>query len=747
MHNKIQRLYLNSNQHRPARAILALVLVTGVMLFNSLACSYSETANWYATANYKTATPNVTATYENQLTATLMVGKVADQAGKTKVTILLDPMNERDVSGVQAAAYDMDQYIMVESYDPQGRYLPDLEIVAKSSQFRDSQQTITAQQVDAAWNWGFKVFDSLDISQAMGEMAGSLPLGQVHQALSTTWPSNQPIHFILPVLDTYDPNQNVDVYRTPGSNTLLLLPSGTASSGEEAAFKLARPARQTTATPQPPTPPDGSVPNVNPQPVIVEGASQPAAGGSSAPSGNYKPYVALSFPGMPGRSLTDFLTFAQNLTVGDYNNLTAGDLQWAEMKVNELGINGLPKDYVAPKTVTTDLLSRIRSDQQFVNSLYYLNNNQTTEPCTKAEQLNRVIRQEPAAGQLLNGLKQKVKLVTCREVLSPNKYQTAMYISPTPTPTATLMPTRTPVTPSATATATVLPSSTPQPSATNTSGPTNTPTASSTSQPTATLSPTITNTPTITPTPTITNTPTITSSATITPSATPRLTEEFTVPTSIFIPTAWRTQAPTPGNAVTPDISWPSENRYKVALPTTSSSGDYTLYSSQACLYGTADFKLRFYGNVTDLVTLGWEDDNRQNAIYLTGPGSSSSVSADTAYMRFSTIYEGAAYPYSTTPTPPPTADPNIYLGNSANGTFFTGRITWSVSGNNYVGTTRLYLNNSDTAAATITDDVTTPTTKVPASRMRFIIRTASNGTSDSWVEVDYVNITSENCQ
>ena len=111
---------------------------------------------------------------------------------------------------------------------------------------------------------------------------------------------------------------------------------------------------------------------------------------------------------MPNRSITDFATFVQNLTVGNYLNLSAADLQWAEVKVNEIGANGLPKNYAAPKTVTTDLMSRLTTDQLFANSLFYLNTTTINEPCTKAEQLNRVIRQDPAGGLLMNGMKNKV---------------------------------------------------------------------------------------------------------------------------------------------------------------------------------------------------------------------------------------------------------------------------------------------------------------------------------------------------
>ena len=129
------RLFHSSSRfkYHQARAVAAVLAVVCALVINSLACSYSDTSHWYETVSYQTPTPNSTVTYEAQLTATQMVGKVNQKVGKITVTIVLDPLNERDVNGVNAAAADMNQYLMIETYDPKGRYLPDLEIVPKGT--------------------------------------------------------------------------------------------------------------------------------------------------------------------------------------------------------------------------------------------------------------------------------------------------------------------------------------------------------------------------------------------------------------------------------------------------------------------------------------------------------------------------------------------------------------------------------------------------------------------------------------
>ena len=425
-----------------------------------------------------------------------------------------------------------------------------------------------------------------------------------------------------------------------------------------------------------------------------------------------------------------------------------------------MGATGLPKNYVAPKTVTTDMMTRLTKDQQFVNSLFYLENTQTNEPCTKQEQLNHVIRQDPPAGNLINGLTSKVKLVVCNLVLSPNKYLTAMYASPTPTATATLRSTNTPApTATGTPTITVVPTNTGLPAATDTSGPTSTSGATSTT--TATTAPTsaATSTSAFTDTsvPTATNTAGPSPTATITPTPTPRIDDVFISPFSGYDPTLWAptlTSASTPPPA--PTISWPFENLYQQEFSASNTHpGNYALTSRQACLFGQAEFRLRLSSSSSaaspvpaagvNLITIGWEDTTGTNGIYLTAPELVSGQ-IDTSYVHFTTLYQGTAFTYPD-PTTPALNSPNIRLNSSANGTFFTGIITWNATDTNYTGETDLYLNGSNTPTAIIKDDISSAIFKVPTKKMKFIIRNTTNGVDASWVEVDYVRITSNNFQ
>jgi len=718
---------------------MAVLAVVCSLVINTLACSYSDTSHWYETVSYQTPTPNSTVTYEAQLTATQMVGKVNQKVGKISVTIVLDPLNERDVTGVNAAAADMNQYLMVETFDPKGRYLPDLEIVPKGSQYRDSQQTVIAQQVDNAWNWSFKLLNGIDVTQVKTELVGSVTLDQIGPSLVSSWPQDQPIHFILPVADKYNGNQNYDVFRTPGNATLLLMPSGTLSE-TDATIKLARQAQQ----PSQPAPPSQPPQSTQPAPDL---STQPPQSGQST-SGMPTNLVVLNFNRLPDHPLSDYTTFLQNLTVGSYLNLSAADLNWGELKVNELGTTGLPKNYTAPKTVTTDLMTRLTSDQQFVNSLYYLDNTQSVEPCTKAEQLNRVIRQDPAAGSRLNGLKSKVKVVVCSQVLSQNKYLTAMYQTPTPTLTSTPRPTSTnTATITSTASITVLPSSTSVPTSTETPAASSTATLTSTSvvASTSTSAPTSTDTSAPTATASITAGPSPTPTSTLVP--TPRFIEEFVTAPLGYVTSNWTIVA----TVVVPTLSWPGQNRYRQEIPTGEAAGNYGIKTNLTCLYGQADFSLRLSANAANHITLGWEDAAGHNGIYLTAPEIlASQITTDMSYLRFNTVYQGTPYYYSYNPSLASPYDRDINLTHSANGTFFIGRMVWDSGGpsNNYMGQAKLYLDNAATPVATISDDIPGATNKVPNTTLHFFIRNDNSAATDySWAEVDYVKLSSSNCQ
>ncbi len=147
--------------------------------------------------------------------------------------------------------------------------------------------------------------------------------------------------------------------------------------------------------------------------------------------------------------------------------------------------------------------------------------------------------------------------------------------TPTPTPTATQAPTRTPTptpTPTATQVSTRTPTPTPTatPTQTTTAVPTRTPTPTPTlPPPTATTTETATAVPTRTPTPTPTdrptNTPTATASATATPTATSTATPTVTAtstatstgtatstPTATAVPTRTPTDTPRPTATATP---------------------------------------------------------------------------------------------------------------------------------------------------------------------------------------------------
>ena len=147
--------------------------------------------------------------------------------------------------------------------------------------------------------------------------------------------------------------------------------------------------------------------------------------------------------------------------------------------------------------------------------------------------------------------------------------------TPTPTLTATPLPTSTP-TATATATATPLPTSTPTATATATATPlpTSTPTATATATatPVPTSTPTATATATATPLPTSTPTATATATATPLPTSTPTATATATnTPTVTSTPTATATATDTPTPTATNTPTTPTITPTATNTPTPSS--------------------------------------------------------------------------------------------------------------------------------------------------------------------------------
>lgn len=646
----------------------AALLLMGLV---SLSCTYTQTSNFVQTLTYRTATPNITATGIAQLTATVMHGKVGETLGKKELIIILDPLGERDVTNVQVDAIEFTQSFLVESVDPLGRYLPNVGEFPKS---RDPIQQIVLTQVGAEWLWSVRPIEGLDTASLTSQKLGNMTLANLTQYLTSVWDRGS-INIILPVQDTYRDTDTYNVYQTPAAHTILLTTSSTAASGGKlAALKKAAASYQ---------------------------------------------YVIFSFLAPPTLPLTNFITQAQNVQVGNYTGVTAAEINWAETKVKE-SPKGVPEGYV-PTTagISKEMINWLNYDQVFVRSAFYLKSAQIQEPCTKQENLNKIIRQEPEAGKTLNALKDTVKLVICKEVVTQKKYETLMYISPTVTNTNTPVPTRTSIpTITSTPTATTAPTNTPKP--TNTTQPTNTTAPTATTAPSATTAPTVTTAPSATATATRTPTPTLTT----TPAAPIR--DDFETPPNGYNPAVW-TVFDAGGGGVR---SWPREQRMRQEINAV--TDDMKLQSKKACLWGRTDIKLRTSETGDGSFQYGWMDTTDYNTATFGVYVRSDPADVDNTKIIFATREGGIETNAET-----------VTLSSDTYGVYHTFRITWEVLNDVYIQA-NLYVDGSSTPAKSYTN------ISYPATRLNFVLGnnviTAAAGNT-SIIEVEYVYVYSDNCQ
>ncbi|NPV86783.1 MAG: hypothetical protein HPY45_12330 [Anaerolineae bacterium] len=644
----------------------AALLLMGLV---SLSCTYTQTSNFVQTLTYRTATPDITATGIAQLTATVMHGKVGETLGKKELIIILDPLGERDVTSVQVDAIEFAQSFLVESVDPLGRYLPNVGEFPKN---RDPVQQIVLTQVGAEWLWSARPIESLDTASLASQKLGDMTLANLTQYLTSVW-DRGPINIILPVQDTYKDTDTYNVYQTPAAHTILLTTSSTAASGG----KLAAPKKV---------------------------------------AASYQ-YVIFSFLTPSTLPITNFITQVQNVQVGNYTGVTAAEINWAETKVKE-SPKGVPEGYV-PTTagISEEIINWLNYDQVFVRSAFYLKSTQIQEPCTKQESLNKIIRQEPEAGKTLNALKDTVKLVICKEVVTQKKYETLMYVSPTVTNTNTPVPTRTSIpTITSTPTATTAPTNTPKP--TNTAQPTNT------TAPTATTAPSATTAPTATTAPSATATQTPTATLTTTPAAPIR--DDFETSPNGYNPAVWTVFDAGGGGVRT----WPREQRMRQEINAV--TDDMKLQSKKACLWGRTDIKLRTSETGDGSFQYGWMDTTDYNTATYGIYVRSDPADVDNTKIIFATREGGIETNAET-----------VTLSSDTYGVYHTFRITWEVLNDVYIQA-NLYVDGDTTPAKSYTN------ISYPANRLNFVLGnsvvTAAGGNT-SILEVEYVYVYSDNCQ
>ena len=526
-----------------------ILFLTFVLFFTSLACELSSTGNWTQTLMADTPTPAISPTINPD-----DLGKISVMVDRKELKISLDPLGERDTSSVNVNIVEFTNAYLVETFDPNGNYLPSVNFLVKD---REPVQEISATQKGSSWQWGFELIDNLDASLLQTNLLGTVSLGSVHQMTALQGITNG-VNFVLPADISADENQMVYVYRSPGNNSVLLLPEGYASLGTAklASFRLQ--------------------------------------------SEEEKRFAVFSFIAMPVAPLSGYIRMVQNVEVSDYLGVSIADYHWAELKVLE-SRDGLPLDYVRPSGISEDIINWLNYDQGLRLSLYYLNSQEEAVYCTNKDEEEMILDQSPVAGRTLNALIDPITLYVCNEVVSKSKYETLTFTTDTPTVTNTPLPTLTAsLTPTITPTGSLVPSSTVKPSSTSRPSATVKPSSTNTTAPTTAASntavPSSTSAPSVTPT--ITNTPT------------PDIFDDFITSPNGYNTTVWSSPVDS-GSFVR---SWPREDRLHQEVNAT---GSMQLITQKSCLWGEAEFKILSSESGDGIFMVGFSDSAISNGVIL----------------------------------------------------------------------------------------------------------------------------------
>lgn len=159
---------------------------------------------------------------------------VAEIDGKD-LQVNLDPSNSKDTEGISVTAIDLGDSVLLETVDPEGRYLPNTQIIPKESM--DGGEVV-ATQIDSDTDSAIRQIGEInDLEPLKDTLIGTTSFGEVHQLLAQTG-FDSGVSVLLP-MDGFGADETVNVYNTPAPNTVLVISEEVASNG----YKLAAPSQ------------------------------------------------------------------------------------------------------------------------------------------------------------------------------------------------------------------------------------------------------------------------------------------------------------------------------------------------------------------------------------------------------------------------------------------------------------------------------------------------------------------------
>lgn len=143
---------------------------------------------------------------------------LATVAGRD-ISIVLDPNQELDTNKVVVTLVNLGAAYLIETADPQGRYLPSVQLVLRKD---EPLQQITMPQIQVSAGWTLRFVNHFNLQPLRERFHGTVSVDQLQGFLARKIYGSG-INLILQVPDSVEDFQEVNVYTTPGTMTFLLI--------------------------------------------------------------------------------------------------------------------------------------------------------------------------------------------------------------------------------------------------------------------------------------------------------------------------------------------------------------------------------------------------------------------------------------------------------------------------------------------------------------------------------------------
>jgi hypothetical protein len=154
-----------------------------------------------------------------------------------RIVIVLDPDQRLDTSGVIVTLVNLGDAFLVESADPEGRYLPAVQFVPRTD---EQVQQILLPQVESGAGWSVRLARSANLELIKGSFIGNSTLENLNSFLRDKI-LGRGINFLLQVPETVESFQELLIYRTPGTMTFLVIDKNLEGGGGGSLLSMVQP--------------------------------------------------------------------------------------------------------------------------------------------------------------------------------------------------------------------------------------------------------------------------------------------------------------------------------------------------------------------------------------------------------------------------------------------------------------------------------------------------------------------------